>query len=71
MDQLKYDIVTIKPGWSIKDLLTGRTEAKNRDRILDQLNGQYLRQGWLLTDDIMWGKDSEFAVVKLGPPTQR
>lgn len=71
MNKLKYDIVTLKPGWSVRDLFTERTEATNRDRILNQLNGQYLKQGWLLTDDIMWGKDSEFAVVKLGRPTQR
>ncbi len=70
MNKLKYDIVTLKPGWSVKDLFTGRTEAANRERILNQLNGQYLNQGWQLSDDIMWGKDSEFAVVKLGRPTQ-
>jgi hypothetical protein len=70
MNKLNYDIVTLKPGWSVKDLFTGRTEAANRERILNQLNGQYLNQGWQLSDDIMWGKDSKFAVVKLGRPTQ-
>ena len=70
MNNQKYDIVTLKPGWSVKDLFGGRTEATNRDRILNQLNGQYLARGWQLSDDIMWGKDSEFAVVKLGRPSQ-
>lgn len=66
MDQQEgYEIVTLKPGWSIKDLFLERNEEDNRNRILDQLNGEYLSKGWQLTDEIMWGKEFQFAVVKL------
>ena len=70
MNNLKYDIVTLRPGWSVRDLFGRRSEATNRNRILNQLNGQYLARGWELSDDIMWGKDGEFAVVKLGRPSK-
>lgn len=70
MNNQKYDIVTLKPAWSVRDLFIGRTEAENRDRILNQLKGRYLSNGWELSDEIMWGKDSEFAVVKLGRPVE-
>ena len=66
MDQQDIEIVTLKPGWSVKDLFIGRDEAENRNRILNQLNGDYLAKGWELTDEIMWGKEFQFAVVKLG-----
>ena len=66
MDQQDIEIVTLKPGWSIKDLVLGRDEDENRNRILNQLNGDYLAKGWELTDEIMWGKEFQFAVVKLG-----
>jgi len=69
MNSRKYDIITLKPSWSVADLFRGRSEARNRDRILNQLNDQYLFRGWDLSDDIMWGKDGEFAVVKLGRPS--
>ena len=68
MTEVEYDIVTLKPAWSVRDFFTGRTENTNRDSILQQLDGKYLSRGWQLTDEIMWGKDSEFAVVKLGRP---
>lgn len=71
MNNVKYDIVTLKPAWSVRDIFVGRTENTNRDRILNQLQGRYLSRGWQLSDEIMWGKDSEFAVVKLGRPTER
>jgi hypothetical protein len=65
MEQQDYEIVTLKPGWSVRDLILGRDEAENRNRILNQLNGDYLSKGWELTDEIMWGKEFQFAVVKL------
>ncbi len=70
MDQPDYEIVTLKPSWSVKDLILGRDEAENRNRILSQLNGDYLSKGWELTDEIMWGKEFQFAVVKLGRPDE-
>ena len=70
MDQQDIEIVTLKPGWSIKDLFLGRDEDENRNRILNQLNGEYLANGWELTDEIMWGKEFQFAVVKLERSSQ-
>ena len=66
MEQKDYEIVTLKPGWSVRDLILGRDEVQSRNRILNQLNGDYLSKGWELTDEIMWGKEFQFAVVKLG-----
>ena len=70
MDQQDIEIVTLKPGWSVKDLFLGPNEAENRNRILNRLNGDYLTKGWELTDEIMWGKEFQFAVVKLGRISQ-
>jgi len=70
MGQIQYDIVTLKPKWSIKDLFTQRNGDNNRERILKQLNGHYLEKGWELTDDIIWGKEFSYAVMKLGRPSK-
>jgi hypothetical protein len=70
MDQQDIEIVTLKPGWSIKDLFIGRDENESRNRILNQLNLDYLANGWELTDEIMWGKEFQFAVVKLERSSQ-
>jgi hypothetical protein len=66
MEKSQYNIVTLKPKWSVKDLFVGRNEAVNRERILDQLDEEYLSNGWELTEDIMWGKEFGYAVMKLG-----
>jgi len=65
-----YEIVTLKPSWSLKDLFLERNEDENRNRILEQLRGDYLSKGWELTDEIMWGKEFQFAVVKLERPNE-
>jgi len=69
MGQIQYDIVTLKPKWSIKDVFVERNEDANKERILEQLRGHYLEKGWVLTDDIIWGKDYNYAVMKLGRST--
>lgn len=69
MDQQQFDIVTLKPKWSVIDLFIERSEAANRDRILHQLTDKYLSKGWVLLDDIIWGKDYEYAVMKIGRPS--
>ena len=66
MEKAKYNIVTLKPKWSVKDMFIERNEAVNRERILHQLDNEYLSKGWELSEDIMWGKDFGFAVMKLG-----
>lgn len=68
MDQQQYDIVTLKPKWSVIDIFVDRSEAVNRDRILHQLTDTYLSKGWELMDDIIWGKDYQYAVMKIGRP---
>ena len=66
MDKSQYNIVTLKPKWSVKDMFVGRNKVENRERILEQLNEEYLSKGWELTEDIMWGKDFGYAVMKIG-----
>ncbi len=70
MGQIQYDIVTLKPKWSIKDMFAERSGDANRERILDQLRGHYLENGWVLVDDIIWGKECSYAVMKLGRPSE-
>lgn len=70
MRQPEYDIVTLKPHWSVKDLFISRGEAENKQRILHELDGRYLSKGWTLADDIMWGARCEYAVVKIGRDPQ-
>ena len=69
MGKAQYDIVTLKPRWSVRDLFVNRSELEYRDSILAQLNSQYLSQGWTLADDIKWAPRCKFAVIKLGPPS--
>ena len=66
MEISQYNIVTLKPKWSVKDMFVERSLAVKRERILDRLDEDYLSQGWELADDIIWGKEFEFAVMKLG-----
>jgi hypothetical protein len=66
MEKSQYNIVTLKPKWSVKDVFVERNEGVNRERILHQLDDEYLSKGWELTEDIMWGKDFGYAVMKLG-----
>ena len=66
MGQIQHEIVTLKPKWSLKDFFVERNGETNRQRILEQLNGQYLENGWELKDDIIWGKEFSYAVMKLG-----
>lgn len=66
MDESRTNIVTLKPRWSVGDLFGKRNERECRERILTQLNRDYLSQGWELKDHICWAKDSGFAVMKLG-----
>lgn len=66
MENSQYNIVTLKPKWSVKDMFVERSLAVKRERILDRLDEEYLSQGWELADDIIWGKEFEFAVMKLG-----
>ena len=68
MGKARYDIVTLKPRWSVKDLFLEKTETDNRESILAQLNSQYLSQGWTLAEDIKWDPKYRYAVVKLGSP---
>ena len=68
MGKARYDIVTLKPRWSVKDLFSEKTETDNRESILAQLNSQYLSQGWTLAEDIKWDPKYRYAVVKLGSP---
>jgi len=66
MENSQENIVTLKPKWSVKDIFVERNEVVNRERILDQLDNEYLSKGWELTEDIIWGKDYGYAVMKLG-----
>ena len=69
MGEAQYNIVTLKPRWSVRDLFSEKTEMDNRESILAQLDSQYLSQGWTLVDEIKWDSKYRFAVVKLGPPS--
>jgi hypothetical protein len=66
MNESRVDIVTLKPRWSVVDLISRRDEKTCRTRILNQLYRDYLSQGWELADDIHWAKDNNFAVMKIG-----
>ena len=66
MEDSRTDIVTLKPRWSVADLFGRRDEKESRARILNQLNRDYLSQGWELADEIYWSKNNGFAVMKLG-----
>ncbi|MFN2189891.1 MAG: hypothetical protein ACK2T3_14095 [Candidatus Promineifilaceae bacterium] len=68
MGKAQFDIVTLKPRWSVRDLFSEKTEAESRESILAQLNSRYLSHGWTVVDDIKWDSKYRFAVVKLGPP---
>ena len=68
MGKARYNIVTLKPRWSVRDLFTEKTETENRESILAQLNSQYLSRGWTLAEEIKWDSKNRYAVVKLGPP---
>ena len=68
MGKVRYNIITLKPRWSVKDLFAKKSEKESRDSILSQLNSQYLSQGWTLEEEIMWDSKYRQAVVKLGPP---
>ena len=68
MGEAQFNIVTLKPRWSVRDLFIDRSELEYRDSILAQLNSQYLSQGWTLADEIKWDPKYRFAVVKLGIP---
>ena len=68
MGKARYNIVTLKPRWSVRDLFSEKSETDNKESILAQLNRQYLSQGWTLVDEIKWDAKYRYAVVKLGPP---
>ncbi len=65
MEKSQTNIVTLKPKWSLRDMFMARNEVANRQRILTQLEAEYLSKGWELADDIQWGKDYRYAVMKL------
>ena len=69
MDEAPQEIVTLKPKWSVRDLIVERSVEVNRARILHQLNSQYISKGMWLEDNIIWGKDCSYAVVRLGGPS--
>jgi hypothetical protein len=46
-------------------MFMARNEVANRQRILTQLEAEYLSKGWELADEIQWGKDYRYAVMKL------
>ena len=66
VNEAQVDFVTLKPRWSVSDLFGKRNGKASRARILAQLNEDYLSKGWELADEIHWGKDYGFAVMKLG-----
>jgi hypothetical protein len=68
MGKAQYDIVTLKPRWSVRDLFSDKSEGACRESILAQLNSRYLSQGWVLAEEIVWDSKYRYAVVKLGPP---
>ena len=68
MGEAQYNIVTLKPRWSVRDLFVDRSDLESRESILAQLNNQYLSQGWTLADEIKWDPKYRYAVVKLGLP---
>jgi hypothetical protein len=68
MGKAQFDIVTLKPRWSVRDLFVDRSESDYKDSIIAQLNREYLSQGWTLADEIKWDPKYRYAVVKLGPP---
>ena len=68
MGEAQFNIVTLKPRWSVRDLFYDRSEIEYRDSILAQLKSQYLSQGWILADEIKWDSSYRYAVVKLDLP---
>jgi hypothetical protein len=69
MDEGEFEIITIRPRWSLINLVSPGSEKTKRESILYQLNGQYIKQGWLFEGDIVWGKNCEFAVIRLKTPS--
>jgi hypothetical protein len=69
MGEANFDIIMVKPRWSVRDLFSSRSEKESREAILEQLNSEYLSRGWTLADEIKWDAKYRYAVVKLGPPS--
>lgn len=65
----EFEIITIRPRWSPLNLLLPGGESAKKKSILDQLNDQYIKKGWRFKGEIVWGKNCEFAVVRLKPPS--
>ena len=65
----EFEIITIRPRWSLINLVSPGSEKAKRESILYQLNGKYIKQGWLFEGDIVWGKICVFAVIRLKPPS--
>ncbi len=69
MDEGEFEIITIRTRWSLINLISPGIEKAKSESILYQLNGQYIKQGWLFEGDIVWGKNCEYAVIRLKTPS--
>jgi len=68
MREREFEILMLKPSWSIRHLFFARSAGENKSSIINQLRNRYIRLGWHLDGDIGWGKENRFAVVKLRRP---
>ena len=68
MRQWEYEIVTLKPKWSPVAFVTRRTREQNTASIIQQVQDQYIANGWQVTDDIIWQREGRFAVLKVRRP---
>ena len=64
-----FEILMLKPRWSLRGLVFDRSANDNKNSIMIQLDHEYFSRGWQLAADIGWGKQHKFAVVKLKRPT--
>ncbi len=64
----EFEILTLKPRWSLRGMVFERSPVENKNSIMLQLKGHYISQGWKIAD-IGWAKRHRFAVVKLEKPS--
>ncbi len=69
MREYDFEILTLKPRWSLSELIFERSADQKKNSIMYQLHEYYISRGWQLAADIGWGKGHRFAVVKLIRPT--
>ena len=63
-----FEILMLKPRWSLRAMVFERSPVENKNSIMMQLKDQYVSRGWKIAD-IGWAKRHRFAIVKLEKPS--